>query len=258
VTSSYGTASTSMDPSIQQYSLRTVLAVWAAAALPMGALAWLVAPALAGPAPSASSFAQALIGGLYAGLVWQLLLVVILVAREQRTLRWSIVRDALWLRPPSSGSRCGGLMWLWGVLPFVAGFFALQLAPLHVPTVASHDFGCVPAFGLRQSNTARQLEAVRCHRRDVRVQYRTGRGIALSRPAPAPDADCFWRRGLDRQWTTFRRLPPAPTLVDSGEYVAGLLFAYPSRWFRSAWLSILIHSTQSVYLLALLLVLVLR
>jgi hypothetical protein len=31
---------------IPQYSILKILAVWAAAALPMGALAWLVAPAL--------------------------------------------------------------------------------------------------------------------------------------------------------------------------------------------------------------------
>ena len=53
VTCSVSTASSSIEPSIKQYSLRTVLAVWATAALPMAALAWLVAPALAGPAPSA-------------------------------------------------------------------------------------------------------------------------------------------------------------------------------------------------------------
>jgi hypothetical protein len=65
---------------------------------------------------------------------------VILVARERSSLRWPIARDALWLRPPSTRSWRGGLLWLWGVLPFVAGFFALQLLPLHLPTVASHDF----------------------------------------------------------------------------------------------------------------------
>ena len=38
--------------------------------------------------------------------------------------------------------------------------------------------------------------------------------------------------------------------------MAGLLLAYPSRRFHSAWLGILIHSSQSAYLLALLIVLV--
>ena len=41
---------------VRQYSRLGVLAVWAAAALPMAALAWLVAPAVTGtPPPSASS-----------------------------------------------------------------------------------------------------------------------------------------------------------------------------------------------------------
>src|SRR5215218_7263806 len=38
---------TALDPPLPQYSLPRVLAVWAAAALPMGAMAWLVAPWLA-------------------------------------------------------------------------------------------------------------------------------------------------------------------------------------------------------------------
>jgi hypothetical protein len=41
---------------------------------------------------------KALIVCLTAGLAWQFLLVAFLVGREQRTLRWSTVREALWLR----------------------------------------------------------------------------------------------------------------------------------------------------------------
>ena len=42
------------------------------------------------------------------GLIWQFAIVVILVRREQGTLRWSVVREALWLRSPqdpNSGRR---------------------------------------------------------------------------------------------------------------------------------------------------------
>src|SRR5215472_3104553 len=116
VTSSVSTAPTSTELSIKQYSRRKVLAVWVAAALPMAALAWLVAPALAGPAP-ARRFTQVLIVALCAGLVLQFLLLVILVTWERSGLRWPILHDALWLRPPSTASRRGGLLWLWGVLP---------------------------------------------------------------------------------------------------------------------------------------------
>ena len=92
---------------IRQLRIRGIFAIWAAAALPMAVLAWLIAPLLAdrfagdGQVP----MAKALIVCLTIGLVWQFVLVAILVAREQATLRWSTVREALWLRSPNPDER---------------------------------------------------------------------------------------------------------------------------------------------------------
>ena len=90
---------------IPQYTRRAILAVWAAAALPMAALAWLVAPALAHHLSSEGNvpLAKALLACLTAGLAWQFVLVV-LVRREQGTLRWSTVRGAT--AAPGSESLC--------------------------------------------------------------------------------------------------------------------------------------------------------
>jgi membrane protease YdiL (CAAX protease family) len=54
--------------------------------------------------------------------VWQFVLVVRLVFREQRTLRWSVVREALWLRSPRSPKtgKVGGKLW-WIVVPITIG-----------------------------------------------------------------------------------------------------------------------------------------
>src|SRR5262245_25844804 len=95
-----------------QYSPTRIFAVWAAAALPMAVLAWLVAPALADRLDGEGNvpMAKALLLVLTGGLVWQFVLVVALVWREQRTLRWSTLREALWLRSPQSprSGRRGG------------------------------------------------------------------------------------------------------------------------------------------------------
>lgn len=87
---------------IPQYSLLKILAVWAAAALPMGALAWMVAPAIDDQfgGPENVPLVKALLLLLTLGLIWQFVLVVFLLHREQGTLRWPIVREALWLRAP--------------------------------------------------------------------------------------------------------------------------------------------------------------
>jgi uncharacterized protein len=74
---------------IPQYRLLMILAVWAAAALPMAALAWLAAPNLEDHLSGVErvSMFKALVILLTAGLIWQFVLVVVLVWREQRTLR---------------------------------------------------------------------------------------------------------------------------------------------------------------------------
>ena len=58
----------------RQYSRGGVLAAWAAAALPMGILSWVVAPAIAGPGPSPERFVITLVGAMTVGLVWQAVL----------------------------------------------------------------------------------------------------------------------------------------------------------------------------------------
>src|ERR671938_869930 len=78
---------------IPQLGRRAILASWAAAALPMAALAWLVVPAVARHLSGEGNvpMAKALLALLTVGLAWQAVLVVALVRREQGSLRWSIV-----------------------------------------------------------------------------------------------------------------------------------------------------------------------
>jgi hypothetical protein len=87
---------------IPQYGIRRILAVWAAAALPMGALAWLVAPALKDSFAGTGNvqMVKALIVCLAAGMIWQFVLVAALLRREQERRR-STTRSA-WLRSPLS------------------------------------------------------------------------------------------------------------------------------------------------------------
>ena len=126
---------------VRQYSKAGVLGTWAAAALPMGALAWLVAPWLAHQMDGPAALPRALILMLTAGLVWQFLLVLGLVYREQRSLRWSVLKDALWLhapRSPKTGRR-GGRAWLI-TIPLVFALAAEEMLPT-LPTPGSRDMG---------------------------------------------------------------------------------------------------------------------
>ncbi len=228
--------SVSAGTDIPQYSKAGVLGVWCAAALPMGALAWIVAPAIAG---DDGDIVPALIGCLTAGLVWQFLLVLILNGFSLR---------GLWLqRPSTSDGRRGGRLWLW-VLPFVLGFGALQLVPFKLPIVADHDFGAFLASDDGQTLLHGNwglfaLIVVMFFFNTVLGEELLFRGLLLPRMRAAfgradwaANGVLFGAYHLHQPWSI-------PTSI-----VAGLLMAYPTRRFRSAWMGIIVHSMQSVFL----------
>lgn len=92
----------------------------------MGALAWIVAPAIAG---EHRHLIPVLVVCFTAGLIWQFVLVLLLNGFSLREL-WP-------QRPSTSDGRGGSRLWLW-VLPFVRGFGALQFVPFDLPTVGNH------------------------------------------------------------------------------------------------------------------------
>ena len=126
---------------LPQLGLRAIIAVWAAAALPMGLLSWVAAPLLADGLSGPGALVRALIITLTAGLVWQFVLVLGLVAREQGTLRWAVLRQALWLRAPHAprSGRRGGRVWL-VVVPLILAVGVVQLLP-GVTAAAGRDLG---------------------------------------------------------------------------------------------------------------------
>jgi uncharacterized protein len=235
---------------IPQYRLLTILAIWAAAALPMAALAWLAAPNLEdhlGGVERVRWF-KALVILLTAGLIWQFVLVVVLVWREQRTLRWTIVREALWLRSPrdpKSGRR-GGRLWLIVILLIVLfGVEALIPTPPHADNRDFGDFlgsdagqhflsGAWGWFGLILVfflfNTVVGEELLFRGLLLPRMNGVFGRGDWLA------NGLLFAAYHLHVPWVI-----PA-TLLDT------FIIAYPAKRYRSAWIGIVVHSAQSVVL----------
>lgn len=235
---------------IRQYSVLKILAVWAAAALPMAALAWLVAPALEDSFDGEGNvpMAKALLFLLTAGLIWQFVLVVVLVWREQGTLRWPIVREALWLRSPrdpKSGRR-GGRLWL-VVIP-LALLFAAESLLLALPAPEDRDFGKFLDSDAGQDflsgnwgwfvvillffffNTVLGEELLF---RGFLLPRMNG---ALGRGDWAANGVLFAAYHLHVPWVI-----PA-SLLDT------FIISYPAKRYRSAWIGIVVHSIQSVFL----------
>jgi CAAX protease family protein len=244
---------------IPQYSRRGIAAIWAAAALPMAAFAWLVAPALADHLAGEGNvpLVKAPLITLTAGLVWQFVLVAVLVGREQRSLRWPVIRDALWLRSPRSprSGRVGGRVWL-VVIPLVLAFGAEEMLSSGVPYPANRDMGTFldshagHAF-LSGNWTWFALIVVLALFNTVLGEELLFRGFLLPRMNRAfgrgdwvANGALFAAYHLHMPWA----MPT--TLLDT------FILAYPSKRYRSAWIGIAVHSAQSVVILALVLALV--
>ena len=241
---------------VRQYSLAEILGVWAAAAVPMGVLAWIVAPWLRDQLGGDEPLAQALLICITAGLVWQFVLVLILTRRELGGLQWPRVRDALWLRAPRDpkSGRVGGRVWWW-VLPFIV-LFALEEA-VSIPGPSVRDFADFVDSD-RGEDFFRgawgwfAVIVVLVVFNTVLGEELLFRGLLLPRMRGVFGRWDFVANGaLSRVYHLHTPWVIPTTLVDI------FALAYPSRRFQSAWMGIIVHSTQSVVVIGVVLALVL-
>ena len=243
---------------VRQYSLARILGTWAAAALPMAALAWLVAPQLAGVLHGPTALPRALILALLAGMTWQFVFVMVVVHREQGTLRWTILKDALWLhapRSPKSGRR-GGRLWLI-VIPLIAALAVEELLPT-LPTPATRDMALFLGSGTGQAflsgNWAWLAVIVLLQIfNSVLGEELLFRGLLLPRMNKqfgrwdwVANGALFALYHLHVPWV----IPQA--LLDT------FILAYPSKRYRSALIGIIVHSSQSVLFVVLTIAIVLK
>jgi membrane protease YdiL (CAAX protease family) len=244
---------------LPQYFVPRILATWAAAALPMAALAWGVAPRLAEALDGPTAMTQALILCLAGGMLWQFLLVLAVVRREQGSLRWSTVKDALWLhtpRSPRTGRRSRRIWWV--VVPMVLAIAAEEFLPT-LPTPATRDLGLFvdspggQAF-LSGNWTWLGILVAMFVLNTVLGEELLFRGLLLPRMQGAfgrwdwvANGVLFALYHLHVPWVI-----PQALLVDT------VALAYPSRRYRSALLGIAAHSAQSVFFTVLVVGLVLK
>ena len=236
-------------PEMPQYSLRQIIGVWAAVTAPMSILSWVITPWLSHRLGGRDPFIDALLICFSVGLLWMITLVLILIRREQGSLAWSRVRDALWLRAPQDPKtgRVGGRVWWWALLFTVlsAGVNALPIDPI----------GPLP----------RDLpKAIGTDRLDHYFSGNwVGYGLVVAVVFLAPVAEELVFRGL--------LLPRIRAVFGRGDVIAsGVLFtiyhlhqpwsmpatlidgivnqAFPTRRFRSTWMGLITHTAPSFLL----------
>ena len=243
---------------IPTWSRSTVLMVWAAAALPMAALAWVIAPTLAHSFSGPAALPQALILSLGAGLIWQFILVLIVVRREQGTLSWPVLKAALWLSAPVSprtGRRSNKLWWM--VIPLMLLLAAEEMLP-SLPTPSTRDTSAF--FGSDAGQSWMSGNWIWFAILIVQFVFNTAlgeelffRGLLLPRMGAFGRGDwvangvLFACYHLHEPWVI-----PQTILVDT------FALALPSRRWRSSLMGIVVHSGQTIFFFVIALVLVLR
>jgi membrane protease YdiL (CAAX protease family) len=238
------------EAAVRQYSRAQVVGIWAAAAGPMGVLAWVVAPWLADRLGGAEPLAQALLLLLTAGLIWQSLLVLILARREVGTLRWTRLREALWLRAPRDpgSGRAGGRVWLW-VIPFLVIFGLETFVPGQTGPL-TRDFGVFLGDDRGQAFFDGAwgwfaVVVVLALFNTVLGEELLFRGLLLPRMRGAFGRWDWVANGV--LFATYHLHMPwvIPTVL-----LDAFALSYPSRRFRSAWMGIVVHSVQSLVVIA--------
>jgi membrane protease YdiL (CAAX protease family) len=220
--------------------------------------AWVGAPLLANSFEGPSAWPRAILLCLTVGMVWQFVLVMLTVHREQGSLRWSVLKDALWLHAPQSprSGRRGGRLW-WLVLPLVLAVAATE----EIPKIPSPSHCDLATF--LQSNAGQDffsgnwtwfaLIITMMIFNTVLGEELLFRGLLLPRMRGAfgrwdwlANGVLFAAYHLHTPWSI-----PA-SLIDT------FIISYPASRYRSALIGICVHSVQTVVLGGLVLVLVLR
>ena len=245
----------------EQYSLAKILGIWALAAAPMGILNWIVFPLVApGFESDPFRFAITLLVLLTLGLVWLFVLSMIIVRREEGDLRWATVKRRLRLntpREPATGEPRARL-WLW-VVPFIVATAVVELVlntPLENAWVSVFPFLAEPQgysfdalFGSQE--ILQRLEGAWWFFALIVVMavFNTILGEEfLFRGVLLPRMEGVFGRG---SWVAnsilFALYHVHKPWVIPNAVLTGLLYTFPAYRYRSTWMSIIVHSAQSVY-----------
>jgi uncharacterized protein len=245
----------------EQYSLAKILGIWALAAAPMGILNWIVFPILApGFESDPFTFAITLVVLITLGLVWLFVLSMIIVRREEGDLRWATVKRRLRLnapRQPATGQPRARL-WLW-VMPFIVATVVVELVlntPIENAWVSVFPFLAEPhgysfdaLFGSQEILARLEgawwffaLIVVMAVFNTILGEEFLFRGVLL------PKMEGVFGRG---SWVAnsilFALYHVHKPWIIPNAVLTGLLYTFPAYRYRSTWMSIIVHSAQSVY-----------
>ena len=245
-----------------QYSLAKIIGLWAAAALPMAILGWVVYPTLTPDLtadPLGAGITRIVLMSL--GLIWIFVLSILIVYREEGDLRWTTVKRRLRLNTPLDPKT--GVprrkLWLWLIPIIILGIASQQtygaalknlwvgalpsLAPppgydpfeaiLGSPDLMAQLAGNWSFFGLFLVLLVFNIFGEEFFFRGVLLPKMGG---VFGRWDWVANGALFGLFHLHEPWVIL------PAAIDGA-----ILFAFPAKYFRSTWFSIIIHGSICVF-----------
>lgn len=247
---------------VGQYNLWQILGIWALAALPMGILSWVVFPAVSpdfNSDPLGAGVTRTVL--LTVGLIWQFVLSMIIVWKEEGDLRWATIKRRLRLNTPQD-PRTGQTrrrLWLW-VIPLIIAITVWEVA---LASYADRLWVSIfpflaepPGYGFGSIFESQQIL-----QRLVGAWWFFGLFVVFA-VFNSILGEEFLFRGvlLPKMEGVFGRWSWVANGVLFGFYhvhqpwgilaaaISGvLLHAFPSWRFRSTWIAAIVHSVQNVF-----------
>jgi uncharacterized protein len=252
----------------RQYTFSQILGIWLAAGVPMWILGWLLYPALSQHLSTVDA-ALLRIKLLTVGLIWQFLLSMLILYREEGNLRLETIRRRFWLKHPIS-PRTGQTdkrLW-WAILPLLLLMIVLELGldpVLNGTWITLFPFLAEPPGYSPAILFAPELRALWAGAWDL---------LALQAVLSVFNTflgEEFIFRGvlLPRMKGVFGKWDWVANGVSFGIYhlhqpwglpgniLSGLLLAFTGKRYHTNWFPILLHSGESIYFIVLILGLVL-
>lgn len=252
----------------EQYSLSTILGIWALATIPMGILSWVVFPGLSpdfSTHPLAAGVTRTVL--LTTGLIWLFVLSMIIVRREEGNLRWTTIRRRLRLnapRDPRSGESRRSL-WLW-LIPIILASIVWDVAltsPVNQLWTSLFPFLAEPpGYGFdsmfESQEILNRLEGawwffglflISAVFNSILGEEFLFRGVLLPKMEGVFGRWSWLANGVLFGFYHIHQ----PWSIAANVISGALFLAFPSWRFRSTWMAVLVHSVQSVFFAFLLL-----
>jgi uncharacterized protein len=227
----------------------------------MGVLGWIIFPLLAPDFeadPLGSGVARLVL--LTLGLIWLFVLSMIIVRREEGDLRWATVKRRLRLnapREPTTGEPRARL-WLW-VVPFLVAVTVVELvlgSPLENAWASVFPFLAEPAgYGFDTIFESQEILAglegawwffalfvIFAVFNTILGEEFLFRGVLLPKMEGV-----FGRSSWVANSILFALYHVHLPWVIPNAVLTGLLYTFPAYRYRSTWMSIILHSAQSVF-----------